>query len=174
MHFSKKCYFFYYTYEYQQINDVEEIDPWVWREWTNLFKNNESVLYKQPEESLEKKESQSILPEKEGQEKEEEKKESVEEENKESKEKTEENKVDTENQNQNTEEKKQEDESIHIDINSRYNKTFYSIFNTGDTSCTKLDQILDECEFYEYQNNKGQWLQKLFLKQPLYLSNQMI
>ena len=157
MHFSKKCYFFYYTYEYQQINDVEEIDPRVWREWTNLFKNNESVLYKQPEESLEKKESQSIPPEKEGQEKEEEKKESVEEENKESKEKTEENKVDTENQNQNTEEKKQEDESIHIDINSRYNKTFYSIFNTGDTSCTKLDQILDECEFYEYQNNKGQW-----------------
>jgi len=147
------------AYEYQQINDVEEIDPRVWREWTNLFKNNESVLYKQPEESLEKKESQSIQPEKETQEKEE-KIEKVEEENKESKEnkeKTEENKVDTENQNQNTEEKKQEDESIHIDINSRYNKTFYSIFNTGDTSCTKLDQILDECEFYEYQNNKGQW-----------------
>ena len=34
------------AYEYQQINDVEEIDPRVWREWTNLFKNNESVLYK--------------------------------------------------------------------------------------------------------------------------------
>ena len=35
--------------------------------------------------------------------------------------------------------------------------SFYSIFNTGDTTCTKLDQILDENEFYEYQNNKGQW-----------------
>ena len=37
------------SYEYQQINDVEEIDPRVWREWTNLFINNESVLYKEPE-----------------------------------------------------------------------------------------------------------------------------
>ena len=47
------------AYEYQQINDVEEIDPRVWREWTNLFKNNESVLYKPPEENQEKKETEN-------------------------------------------------------------------------------------------------------------------
>ena len=155
------------AYEYQQINDVEEIDPRVWREWTNLFKNNESVLYKPPEENQEKKETENKEEDKEKenenenqeqeqeQEQEEEKKEEKKEENPEKNEQNIENQ--NQNQNQNQEEKKQEDESIHIDINSRYNKTFYSIFNTGDTSCTKLDQILDECEFYEYQNNKGQW-----------------
>jgi len=145
------------AYEYQQINDVEEIDPRVWREWTNLFKNNESVLYKPPEETQEKKENE-ILPqeeEKENAPQEEENKENIEKEE-ENKQKNEENNAGNENQKP-EEEKKQEDESIHIDINSRYNKTFYSIFNTGDTTCTKLDQILDECEFYEYQNNKGQW-----------------
>ena len=145
------------AYEYQQINDVEDIDPRVWREWTNLFKNNESVLYKPPEETQEKKENE-ILPqeeEKENAPQEEENKENIEKEE-ENKQKNEENNAGNENQKP-EEEKKQEDESIHIDINSRYNKTFYSIFNTGDTTCTKLDQILDECEFYEYQNNKGQW-----------------
>ena len=136
------------AYEYQQINDVEEIDPRVWREWTNLFKNNESVLYKPPEENQEKKPVES-------KEEEEEKEEEKEPEPK-PEEKKEENAEEKQN-NANPEEKKPEEESIHIDINSRYNKTFYSIFNTGDTSCTKLDQILDECEFYEYQNNKGQW-----------------
>ena len=145
------------AYEYQQINDVEDIDPRVWREWTNLFKNNESVLYKPPEETQEKKENE-ILPqeeEKENAPQEEENKENIEKEE-ENKQKNEENNAGNENQKP-EEEKKQEDESIHIDINSRYNKTFYSIFNIGDTTCTKLDQILDECEFYEYQNNKGQW-----------------
>ena len=140
------------AYEYQQINDVEEIDPRVWREWTNLFKNDTSVLYKPSinvpkenekeenlEENLEEKKEEENLEEK----KEEEKKEEIKQEEK----KEEENK----------EEKKPEDDSIHIDINSKYNKTFYSIFNTGDTTCTQLDHILDECEFYEYQNNKGQW-----------------
>ena len=147
------------AYEYQQINDVEEIDPRVWREWTNLFKNNESVLYKPPEEVKEKKETENKEEEeeKEKEKAEEENKEPEEEkETKEKKENVEEGENNKQN-NENQEEKKQEDESIHIDINSRYNKTFYSIFNTGDTSCTKLDQILDECEFYEYQNNKGQW-----------------
>ena len=133
------------AYEYQQINDVEEIDPRVWREWTNLFKNNESVLYKQPEEVKEKKETEK-----------EEEKEIEPQEQQTEPEKKEENVEENKQNNENQEEKK-EDESIHIDINSRYNKTFYSIFNTGDTTCTKLDQILDECEFYEYQNNKGQW-----------------
>ena len=133
------------AYEYQQINDVEEIDPRVWREWTNLFKNNESVLYKQPEEVKEKKETEK-----------EEEKEIEPQEQPTEPEKKEENVEENKQNNENQEEKK-EDESIHIDINSRYNKTFYSIFNTGDTTCTKLDQILDECEFYEYQNNKGQW-----------------
>jgi len=150
------------AYEYQQINDVEEIDPRVWREWTNLFKNNESVLFKPPEENQEKKEIENKEEEKEKenenqeQENEEKKEENKEEKKEEKKEENEQNN-ESQNQNQNQEEKKQEEESIHIDINSRYNKTFYSIFNTGDTSCTKLDQILDECEFYEYQNNKGQW-----------------
>ena len=150
------------AYEYQQINDVEEIDPRVWREWTNLFKNNESVLFKPPEENQEKKEIENKEEEKEKenenqeQENEEKKEENKEEKKEEKKEENEQNN-ENQNQNQNQEEKKQEEESIHIDINSRYNKTFYSIFNTGDTSCTKLDQILDECEFYEYQNNKGQW-----------------
>ena len=133
------------AYEYQQINDVEEIDPRVWREWTNLFKNNESVLYKQPEEVKEKKETEKV-----------EEKEIEPQEQPTEPEKKEENVEENKQNNENQEEKK-EDESIHIDINSRYNKTFYSIFNTGDTTCTKLDQILDECEFYEYQNNKGQW-----------------
>ena len=133
------------AYEYQQINDVEEIDPRVWREWTNLFKNNESVLYKQPEEVKEKKETEK-----------EEEKENEPQEQQEP-EKKEENVEENKKENENKEDKKEEEESIHIDINSRYNKTFYSIFNTGDTTCTKLDQILDECEFYEYQNNKGQW-----------------
>ena len=141
------------AYEYQQINDVEEIDHRVWREWTNLFKNNQSVLYKpdetekdrnkkEPEENKEENKEEEV--EKNQEEKQEEKKEEV-----------------KEGEGENPEEKKdqgeKEDESIHIDINSRYNKTFYSIFNTGDTTCTKLDQILDENEFYEYQNNKGQW-----------------
>ena len=145
------------AYEYQQINDVEDIDPRVWREWTNLFKNNESVLYKPPEETQEKKENEILQQEeeKENSPQEEENKENIEKEE-ENKQKNEENNAGNENQKP-EEEKKQEDESIHIDINSRYNKTFYSIFNTGDTTCTKLDQILDECEFYEYQNNKGQW-----------------
>ena len=53
------------AYEYQQINDVEEIDQRVWREWTNLFKNNESVLYKPPEENQEKKETENKEEEKE-------------------------------------------------------------------------------------------------------------
>ena len=136
------------AYEYQQINDVEDIDHRVWREWTNLFKNNQSVLYKQEEEKeqikKEKEEKEELKEEEKEEVKEEEKKEE-EKEIKEGEEKEEKNK------------EKEEDESIHIDINSRYNKTFYSIFNTGDTTCTKLDQILDENEFYEYQNNKGQW-----------------
>ena len=147
------------AYEYQQINDVEEIDPRVWREWTNLFKNNESVLFKPQEESKEKKESENKEEEKEKEDENQEKEEEKEtKEKKENEEEAEKNKPAAEGENP-TDEKKQEpeDESIHIDINSRYNKTFYSIFNTGDTSCTKLDQILDECEFYEYQNNKGQW-----------------
>jgi len=136
------------AYEYQQINDVEDIDHRVWREWTNLFKNNQSVLYKPEEEEKEQ-------VKKEPEENKEENKEPEEIEHKE------ENKEVKEGEKENPEEKKdqpeKEDESIHIDINSRYNKTFYSIFNTGDTTCTKLDQILDENEFYEYQNNKGQW-----------------
>ena len=136
------------AYEYQQINDVEDIDHRVWREWTNLFKNNQSVLYKPEEEEKEQ-------VKKEPEENKEEIKEPEEVEQKE------ENKEVKEGEKENPEEKKdqaeKEDESIHIDINSRYNKTFYSIFNTGDTTCTKLDQILDENEFYEYQNNKGQW-----------------
>ena len=147
------------AYEYQQINDVEEIDPRVWREWTNLFKNNESVLFKPQEESKEKKETENKEEEKEKEDENQEKEEEKEtKEKKENEEEAEKNKPAAEGENP-TDEKKQEpeDESIHIDINSRYNKTFYSIFNTGDTSCTKLDQILDECEFYEYQNNKGQW-----------------
>ena len=138
------------AYEYQQINDVEDIDHRVWREWTNLFKNNQSVLYKPEEE----KEQFKKEPE-------ENKEEIKEPEEVEQKEENKEVKELKEGEKENPEEKKdqaeKEDESIHIDINSRYNKTFYSIFNTGDTTCTKLDQILDENEFYEYQNNKGQW-----------------
>ena len=145
------------AYEYQQINDVEEIDPRVWREWTNLFKNNESVLFKPQEEAKEKKETENKEEEKEKSENQEPEEEKEAKETKEKKETAEEGEANKAANNENPEEKKQEEESIHIDINSRYNKTFYSIFNTGDTSCTKLDQILDECEFYEYQNNKGQW-----------------
>ena len=137
------------AYEYQQINDVEEIDPRVWREWTNLFKNNESVLYKIPEKENEVNNTNNVSINKETEEKKE---------DNENNEPTETKKIENVPENsENKENTKQEDESIHIDINSRYNKTFYSIFNTGDTTCTKLDQILDECEFYEYQNNKGQW-----------------
>jgi adenylate kinase family enzyme len=145
------------AYEYQQINDVEEIDPRVWREWTNLFKNNESVLFKPQEEAKDKKETENKEEEKEKSENQEPEEEKEAKETKEKKETVEEGDANKAASNENPEEKKQEEESIHIDINSRYNKTFYSIFNTGDTSCTKLDQILDECEFYEYQNNKGQW-----------------
>jgi hypothetical protein len=145
------------AYEYQQINDVEEIDPRVWREWTNLFKNNESVLFKPQEEAKDKKETENKEEEKEKSENQEPEEEKEAKETKEKKETAEEGDANKATSNENPEEKKQEEESIHIDINSRYNKTFYSIFNTGDTSCTKLDQILDECEFYEYQNNKGQW-----------------
>ncbi len=60
------------AYEYQQINDVEEIDHRVWREWTNLFKNNQSVLYK-PEE-----EEKAEIKQQEAEENKEEKKEEVE------------------------------------------------------------------------------------------------
>ena len=144
------------AYEYQQINDVEEIDHRVWREWTNLFKNNQSVLYK-PEEEEKEKEKQEIKQETEENKEEPKKEEEIKEEKKEEEPKKEEPKREGENQEEKKEEVEKEDESIHIDINSRYNKTFYSIFNTGDTTCTKLDQILDENEFYEYQNNKGQW-----------------
>ena len=144
------------AYEYQQINDVEEIDHRVWREWTNLFKNNQSVLYK-PEEEEKEKEKQEIKQETEENKEEPKKEEEIKEEKKEEEPKKEEPKKEGENQEEKKEEVEKEDESIHIDINSRYNKTFYSIFNTGDTTCTKLDQILDENEFYEYQNNKGQW-----------------
>ena len=144
------------AYEYQQINDVEEIDHRVWREWTNLFKNNQSVLYK-PEEEEKEKEKQEIKQETEENKEEPKKEEEINEEKKEEEPKKEEPKKEGENQEEKKEEVEKEDESIHIDINSRYNKTFYSIFNTGDTTCTKLDQILDENEFYEYQNNKGQW-----------------
>ena len=137
------------AYEYQQINDVEDIDHRVWREWTNLFKNNQSVLYKSEEEEKEK-----DLNKNEPKEKEENKEE---EKNEEEKKEEKEVKEGEEKPEEKKEQEEKEDESIHIDINSRYNKTFYSIFNTGDTTCTKLDQILDENEFYEYQNNKGQW-----------------
>ena len=34
---------------YQQINDAEEIDDRVWREWTNIFINDQSVLDKEEE-----------------------------------------------------------------------------------------------------------------------------
>ena len=140
------------AYEYQQINDVEEIDHRVWREWTNLFKNNQSVLYKSDEEPKSKKEKEENIEKDLAPQNEEDKENNAENvENKEIKGEEGENKEEQKNLNQ------QEDESIHIDINSRYNKTFYSIFNTGDTTCTKLDQILDENEFYEYQNNVGQW-----------------
>ena len=141
------------AYEYQQINDVEEIDHRVWREWTNLFKNNQSVLNKQEENK-----DKEMPQEKEQEENKEEnvKEEEVNEENKENKE-IKEGEDQEEKKPEQDKEKEKEEESIHIDINSRYNKTFYSIFNTGDTTCTKLDQILDENEFYEYQNNKGQW-----------------
>ena len=143
------------AYEYQQINDVEEIDHRVWREWTNLFKNNQSVLYKPEEEEKAEIKQEAEENKEEKKEEVENKEEAKEVENKE--ENKEEEKKEGENQEEKKDQAEKEDESIHIDINSRYNKTFYSIFNTGDTTCTKLDQILDENEFYEYQNNKGQW-----------------
>ena len=143
------------AYEYQQINDVEEIDHRVWREWTNLFKNNQSVLYKPEEEEKAEIKQEAEENKEEKKEEVENKEEAKEVENKE--ENKEEEKKEGENQEEKKDQTEKEDESIHIDINSRYNKTFYSIFNTGDTTCTKLDQILDENEFYEYQNNKGQW-----------------
>ena len=172
------------SYEYQQINDVEEIDPRVWREWTNLFINNESVLYKEPEvdqiseihnneeneEEEEKKEEEEEYKEEEEKEKDKDK-ESEKEKEKEVPPKsnkgtklTGEHEIihehDDEHEEHDNDEiphEGQEDEDMDINIESDYGKTFFEALNGGNAQCTKIDKLLDKDEFTEYTENKGQW-----------------
>ena len=163
------------AYEYQQINDVEEIDPRVWREWTNLFINNESVLYKEPEEEQiseiqnnEENEEEEEKKEEEEEYKEEEEKDSMQNNNTNNNIKG--NKLDKEHdiihehenehehdEDENSHDKKGEEDDMNINIESDYGKTFFEALNGGNAQCTKLDKLLDKDEFTEYTENKGQW-----------------
>ena len=129
---------------YQQINDSEEIDDRVWREWTNIFINDQSVLAKKSSEEVNKDEEEKEIDihqeEEVANELEKEEKKEVEEQKEEP-----------------NEEKKEDDEEFDVNnIKSNYNNTFYTIFHPEAKSST-LDQILDECEFFDYVNFIGQW-----------------
>ena len=162
------------AYIYQQINDSEEIDERVWREWTNIFINDQSVLDNKNKEqddtnvnvmsnkaditNNEEDNKSSLKDDKD-------KSQLNEDNNNNNEQQSNKGSLHEDNTNNNNNGNSQEDNIKDDDFNpddvkSKYNNTFYSVFNP-DAKSTELDQILDECEFNDYVNYLGQWNTKL-------------
>jgi adenylate kinase family enzyme len=117
------------AFVYQQINDVNEIDTRVWREWTQLFINNQSLQNRElvPENrtiiSSHRKNEVSILEE------------------------------------EGSPEVKNVNNSVLNQTmqGSHYNMTEGKSFYIASAPYTVIDKTLDDCEFLDYINLIGQW-----------------
>lgn len=123
------------AYVFQQTNDSEEIDPRVWREWTQIFISNQSVKNKEVLPTLER--DLNIADDADAF-------------------------VDRPMSQQNSSKKKEDSmdnvlrDNLMSNFNTKYGNTFYSAY-TIEPNYSMIDKTLDDCEFIDYVNYLGQW-----------------
>jgi adenylate kinase family enzyme len=131
------------AYVFQQINDVNEIDTRVWREWTQLFINDQSLRNRDivPE-------SRSILPSH--------RKNDAEDEIKHPE-------MQKSTLNLKTTDLAVVNNSVlnQSNLMSNFGGTETRAFYIASTPYTQIDKTLDDCEFLDYINLMGQWNKKL-------------
>lgn len=119
------------AFVYQQTNDVEDIDPRVWREWTQVFINNQSVKNKELAVNLEDLLGENITRTGFGGD----------------------NKEEDSMDNLLS-------PNMMSNYNTKFGQTFYSAY-TNEPTYSLIDKTLDDCEFVDYIHFLGQWSKDL-------------